>query len=86
MSRRARSEDIVRAPEVLLLRWLVTRLSIVLLALNRGLLEFTEIVLRQRRSYFWGRILTVISVRAVMWNATLVATAERLRNYWDADL
>ena len=76
----------MRAPEVLWLRWLVTRLSVVLLVLNRGLLEFTDTVLRRHRSYFWGRILTVLSVRAVTWNAKLVATTERLRKYWEADL
>ena len=77
----------MRAPEVLWLRWLVTRLSVVLLVLNRGLLEFTDTVLCRHRSYFFlARVLTVLSVRAVTWNAKLVATTERLRKYWEADL
>ena len=77
---------VMRAPEILVLRWFLIRLSRFLLRLNRKLLEFTLRVARTRRDYLLAQALTWLSIRFGVLNSRLTHTLIRLRRRWGDDL
>ena len=77
---------VMRAPDILVLRWFLLHLSRFLLRLNRRLLEFTLRVARTRRDYLLAQVLTWLSVRFGALNSRLTHTLIRLRRHWEDDL
>lgn len=67
--------------EALIVRWVLVHLSRLFVGLNRRLLEWTRVVLEERRDHILGGFLTRLSLLLVGWNTKLVAVNERLRNH-----
>ncbi|HKQ40261.1 MAG TPA: hypothetical protein VJ063_19465 [Verrucomicrobiae bacterium] len=76
----------MRAPEVLVLRWIIARSNIVLIRLIRALLDLGEWFMRRERKLILSRALIFLGLGLVTVSGWLAAQTRRWADYWESDL
>lgn len=76
----------MRAPEILLLRWLMLLLGRSVARFGRRLAEFSEAFLHTHRSLLAARVLTPLVLGLLAVSRKLASINERLRAYWESGM